>query len=447
MNLISNQSRTDTPITESLKRIDYRLFGVLILTGLLPTVYTTFRINLLGNLPGDWGYNIASQLTWLNVTYEVVHEALMLPMLFLIGRFLREREQFNRVVSNGLLLVGVLYLTLSTITIVFSRPLVIFMAQQTGLVEATVSYIRLEAVSLVLAAVVRYLTLVLLALRRERSLLGVLVLQLGFSVTFDALFLSPLRFSLQMGVNGIAITNIVVNSILIATLILMVRASGVDLFGPGFRFDTEWLKDWVRVGGLSGLESLVRNTAFVLMVIRLVNVVQEQGTFWVTNSFIWGWLLIPVLALGELIKRDVAENEQAIHTHTPAYVVLTAACVGVWLVTIPLWRPFIRDVMGVANADVVLRLSLVSLAFYVAFAFNNIADSVFYGTGRTDLMLYQSLLVNSVFYGGLFVLYQLEVYRPTLIGIAVMFGAGIAIDSAITFVLYRRFRRTVAVAA
>ena len=90
-------------IVSSLKRINYRLFAVLVLTGLLPTVYTTVRIHFLGALPGDWGFNIASQLTWLNVTYEVVHEALMLPMLFLIGRFLQSREQFSKAVSNGLL--------------------------------------------------------------------------------------------------------------------------------------------------------------------------------------------------------------------------------------------------------------------------------------------------------------------------------------------------------
>ena len=439
-------SNPDTPnlIVSSLKRINYRLFAVLVLTGLLPTVYTTIRIHFLGALPGDWGFNIASQLTWLNVTYEVVHEALMLPMLFLIGRFLQSREQFSRAVSNGLLLVISLYVVLSTFTAVFAQPLVVFMAQKTELVDATVSYIRLEAIALVLAAVVRFFTLVLLTLKRDVNLFIVLVIQLVLSVVFDSLFLSPLSFSLQLGVNGIAITNIIVNMILIIVLVMMVRRENVALFGSGFKIDVQWLKDWLRVGGLSGLESFVRNAAFVLMVIRLVNVVQEQGTFWVTNNFIWGWLLIPVLALGELIKRDVAENQHAVRTHTPAYAILTAAFVAIWLLSIPLWRPFIRDVMGVANADIVFRLSLISLVFYITFAFNNIADSVFYGRGRTDLMLYQSLIVNIIFYGGLFILYQLGIYRPTLVGIAVMFGVGIAIDSAITFVMYRRFRRSIA---
>jgi hypothetical protein len=38
------------------------------------------------------------------------------------------------------------------------------------------------------------------------------------------------------------------------------------------------------------------------MVIRLVKIVQEQGTFWVTSSFIWGWLLIPMDDVAEYYR-------------------------------------------------------------------------------------------------------------------------------------------------
>ena len=41
---------------------------------------------------------------------------------------------------------------------------------------------------------------------------------------------------------------------------------------------------------------------FLLMVIRLVKIVQEQGTFWVTSSFIWGWLLIPIDDVAEYYR-------------------------------------------------------------------------------------------------------------------------------------------------
>lgn len=30
------------------------------------------------------------------------------------------------------------------------------------------------------------------------------------------------------------------------------------------------------------------------MISRMVNVVGEQGTYWVANNFIWSWLLLPI---------------------------------------------------------------------------------------------------------------------------------------------------------
>ena len=68
------------------------------------------------------------------------------------------------------------------------------------------------------------------------------------------------------------------------------------------------MKEFFEIGGISGLESFVRNLAYMVMISRMVNVVGEQGTYWVANNFIWGWLLLPVIQLGELIKEETAEN-------------------------------------------------------------------------------------------------------------------------------------------
>ena len=60
-----------------------------------------------------------------------------------------------------------------------------------------------------------------------------------------------------------------------------------------------WMKEFIKVGGISGLESFVRNFAYMFMIVRMVNIVSEQGTYWVANNFIWGWLLLPILQLQE----------------------------------------------------------------------------------------------------------------------------------------------------
>ncbi|WP_157097529.1 hypothetical protein [Photobacterium sp. J15] len=56
-------------------------------------------------------------------------------------------------------------------------------------------------------------------------------------------------------------------------------------------------------------------------------------------------------------------------------------------------------------------------------------------------MLYQSLIVNTFYYGGAFILYQNGWFVPNLNSIAVMFGVGITIDAAITFLLYSLHRK------
>jgi hypothetical protein len=433
-------------LEDQLAHIDFRLFGILVMTGLLPTIYLTVRINFLGALPADWGYNIASQLTWLNVMYEVLHEALLLPMMYLIGRHILDSERFSTAVASGLALIVVLFSVMSALTIMATPALVEFMAQETELIPTTIRYIRLESVALGLGAITRFLILVLLAQKDRVGMILMLALQLLLSVVFDSWLLSSLPFSLQLGVVGIAFSNLAVNAILISVGITRLELRGLRLWQFN-RLDIRWLRDWARVGGLSGAESFVRNAAFVLMIVRLINVVGEQGTFWITNNFIWGWLLVPVLALGELVRRDAAQDVGRAVQNGRAYGLVTFAIILLWIVTIPLWRGFIEDVMGVNDSAAVFRLALISLGFYFVFALNNIADSVFYGSGRTDLMLYQSLIVNIIYYGGLFVLFHLGMFVPSLTGIAVMFGAGIAIDSAITFVMYRRFSRSVPVPA
>jgi len=244
---------------------------------------------------------------------------------------------------------------------------------------------------------------------------------------------------LNIGVNGIARTNIIVNIILLIVMFLVFKRLNIQIIIKTVSLDFSWLKEWFVIGGMSGLESFVRNAAFILMVLRLVNVVAEQGPFWVTNSFIWGWLLLPVLQLGELIKRDSAVNSRQYKEKIPGYFALTVLIIIIWIVSIPLWDIFINKVMGIENYQNILNLSLISLGFYIVFALNNVVDSIFYGHGRTDLMLYQSLIVNIVFYGLAFILYITGFFVPTLTGIAIMFGTGIVFDSLITFIMFYYF--------
>lgn len=141
------------------------------------------------------------------------------------------------------------------------------------------------------------------------------------SILLDCLFFSNLPFSLRLGVNGIGWSNLAANGILFVVALALLAREGVPLGG---KLSFGWAREFFQVSSLSGLESFVRNFAYMAMVVRMVNVVQEQGLYWTANNFIWGWLLLPVTQLGELVKRDVATNAGRLRQKVRNYAVMTA---------------------------------------------------------------------------------------------------------------------------
>ena len=419
----------------SFKKVNYKLFTALILLGLIPTIYTTFRIFLIGQLPGDWGFSIASQLSWVNLLYEILQEAIILPLFYFIGMAIKNKLELENKFRTGLLFTAAIYGTLSLIIIIFAVPMIKFMAQDVTLINETASYIRLETIAAIFMTLVKFSIVTLVVINKDKYLYFVLGLQMIITILVDVFLVSNLNFSLQLGVNGIAISNIIVNSLLMVLVYFILKKEDINLFSKE-KLSFTWIKDLSKIGGISGLESFIRNLAFMLMVIRMVNVVGEQGTFWVANNFIWGWLLLPVLQLGELVKRDCGESESAIKEKTLGYFGITVIIVTVWFASIPLWKPFLRDLLQFENYQDVYQIALVSIGFYVLFAFNNVIDSIFYGIGKTKYMLFQSVVINTAFYGGLFILYITGIYQPTLLLIAIMFAAGIAFDSLLTYFMF-----------
>ena len=419
----------------SLKRINYRLFFAILIVMFIPTIYQTVRIHFLGNMPSDWGINIASQLSWINLLYEIIQEALILPLFYILGKSLNNAEELENKIKSGLLITGIIYSVLSVIIFIFANQFVIAMAQNKELLQQTVVYIRLETIAGIFSTITRFLMLVFIILGKAKYMYILLILQMVLSIIFDTFLISDLDISLNIGVNGIAISNIFVNISLICLGIILLRKINVNIFN-GKKMSFSWVKEWYKVGKFSGLESFVRNLVFMIMIIRMVNIISEQGSYWVANNFIWGWLLLPALALSDLMKKEVAEDKENIKNNTLGYFILSTIFVVLWLVSIPLWKPFLRYIMNVTGYETVFFIVIVQTIFYIVFIYNNICDSAFYGTGRTDYMLIQSLIVNIGYYGIAFILYVNGVFIPTLLSISLLFGLGLVMDFIPTVILY-----------
>lgn len=425
-----------------VEKINVKLWLVLILSSLVPLIYTTTRIHFIGSMPDAWAFSIAAQVAWLNIGYEVINEALLLPLAFILGQVIKTKDEFQQRAATSLGVVVLTYAVVTAFVLVFTPQLVSAMQQQESLLVQTIEYIRLESIAIFVSSAYLFFNLVLVLHNKQKVLYSLLVIQTVLTILCDTLLVSQLSMSLQLGVTGIAITNIVVNSVLVVVSFNLLSLNGFILDLRKVTLNTaDWLKEWFKIGSRSGLESLVRNTAFVVMILQLMNQLQQAGTFWVANGFIWGWLLLPVLTLGQLVKQDAATNNGLTTQKINRYLLVTCGIFLIWLVSAPLWESFIRSVMGVGNADQVANLVYLMIGFYVIFALNNVIDSYFYGIGRTDLMLYQSLAVNTLFYGSAFALYQFGWFVPTLERVAIMFGLGITFDAVLTWGLYAMLRK------
>lgn len=302
-------------------KINYRLYASLLVMGLCPAIYQAVRIFFLGQMPDPGAYSIAGQLSWVQLLYEIVQETVLLPLYFFLGQVVSDKAVFGNRVRSGLWLTAGIWTALAVALSAFARPLLGWMAAAPDIIDASAAYIRIESFANIFATLFSFALVALVTLSREKWLYVLTGARLVFSILLDCLLLSNLPFSLRIGVNGIGWSNLAANGILFAVALVLLVREGVPLGG---KLSFGWAREFFRVGSLSGLESFVRNFTYMVMVVRMINVVQEQGLYWTANNFIWGWLLLPITQLGELVKRDVATAAGSLRQKVRSYAVLTA---------------------------------------------------------------------------------------------------------------------------
>ena len=415
----------------SLSTINYKLYFALLVLGLAPTVYTTMRVFFLGSLPGEYSFSIAGQLSWVNLLYEIINEAIILPLFYFIGKVANDKKEFANRVKTGMLMSFGVYLILSVAIVCFTKPFLLLMATDVNIFDASATYIRIESIANIFLILTQFTHVVLVTINKSKYLYILTLARLVLSLVCDTFLVSSLPISLTLGVNGIGYSNIVVNIVLLAVSLVLISKENINIFDKA-KLNFAWVKEFIKIGGISGLESLVRNIAYMAMISRMVNVVGEQGTYWVANNFIWGWLLLPVLQLSELIKQETAIDKDNIRKNSLGYFGLTAIISVLWFINVPLWKPFMANVLQFNDVNKLFELVLVLVGFYVLYAFQNVFDSVFYGLGKTNYMLFESVVTNTVYYGVAFILYLMGVWTPSLIEIALLFGIGNAFDSIVS---------------
>ena len=434
--LLSNTMSTMGTLRLSLRRFHWRLYLTLIFRYALPTIYLTVRVFLLGSLPSDSAVNIASQMAWVNILLEVFEEALLQPLYHCFGSeiIIADEVSLKNKVKTGFMVCTVVYIAFSSITAASARVLVQVMGQRKDLECTTVDYIRLQLCGIVAAGLGKYFMLLLVVMEENKHLLVALTIQMLFSVLFDIILVSQLSISWNLGIMGIAISTVATAIIVLAyTLIICWRKVGMKCSDICSKCDFSWFKRWTRVGVFSAADSLIRNVVYLVVVLRAMNLLKEQDSYWITNNFIWSWLLMPVLPLAELLKQDVSSRQTLPHWKfkMTAYLVISLAIIGIWAVTIPAWKSFITTVLKASNPDLVNGLALQLLPCYMFSIINSLFSAVFYARGRTELLTIGTIFVSLLLIT-LFLMMTFNILAASVKLVAWIFGGGLIAGSLVS---------------
>ncbi|MBR3543466.1 MAG: hypothetical protein IKN82_07230 [Treponema sp.] len=283
-------------------------------------------------------------------------------------------------------------------------------------------YLFLESFSMLISYVSAFM-IILFTLNDDHKTVGTLIiLKLVLLALFDYIFISKFKDI------GASYSEIIVHAaIAIAAFALAIHRKYIA-FG---KCEISWIKDWGKIGTFSGIQIFLDNFIYAIMICKMVNAVAESGNYWVANNFIWGWLLVPVNCLAEIVKKN--NLEKLTMKNTWRYAI---AIVALWIITMPLWNWFISRPMA-SNSTAILSIVFPAIPFYFAFIPSVLIDAWFISKGKTVYTMINSIACNIGYYGILFILFKKGVFTANMNFIILMFGFGLIFHLLVSILLYQ----------
>lgn len=416
----------------NFKTFDWKMYLALCLLALVPAIYQTVVTKLITSYTNPGSLDIVGQMEWFDLIDETIRAFLIVPMYSVLSKAYK-KENFNQVVFKlGIIVVG-LYALFSLGTFFWGINIINYMNPNEIDVVAAYRYLSLETVAFMIGIIFSYANVVFLVIDKSRYMYAFLATKIALALLADFVLIPGL------GIDGIAVSNIIANGVMGALAIGLLIYIKQLRPGKYSKEDLPHFKDWGRIGLFAGGQQFVDNIVYALMICRLVNVVSESGNYWVSNNFIWGWLLIPITCLAEIIRKDAGADGYKLKQTN--YYSITLFSIIVWFVLIPTYQWFFGMVQGLDNPGRIFEIVVKNLGFYIAYALCQIPDAIFVGMGKTKYNVINSLFCNIVYYGIWFLLWKTGAVVMNMDMIIVMFGVGNVVHLGVSLLEEKVFLR------
>ncbi len=402
---------------KQLKSFNWRLFIALCLLALIPAIYQTIKTFIISTNNQSEIFDIIGQMEWFDLINETILAFLIVPLYSVLNNiFKNDKDRFPEYIFKTGLISFVIYGLFSAGVLIYGTVLIKAMNADTSNLNVVNRYLQLETVAFMIGIIVNFVNVVFVVIGKTKNVYFFLIINTVLSLIADFVLIP------NFGVYGIAASNITVNLILAGFSFALLYKQGYIKICKFSKNDITIVKSWGKIGAFSGVQQFIDNLIYAVMICKMVNLVAEQGNYWIANNFIWSWLLIPVTALAEIIKRDCKNGYKNLKQFN--YYFIAIVVIVFWAATVPLWTPFYRYAENLSNASEIFSITIKLAPFYIAYAGSVIVDSIFIGLGKTFYNAINSLIINFVYYGVFFVLYLTNTLTFTLDVIILMFGFG-----------------------
>lgn len=425
---------------KQLRSFNWQLFAALCAAALIPAIYQTVKTFIISYSTDVSAFDVIGQMEWFDLINETLQAFLVVPLYSVLNKiFVSDNENFAKYTFKTGLLTVVIYSLFSVGVLLYGTKLIAAMNPADTDIAEVSTYLRLETVAFMAGIVATFANVVFVVVGKAKNVYIFLAINTLLSVIADFVLIPA------FGVRGVAISNIAVNALLAVAAFLLLYFQKHIRFCLFRKDDLPVMKNWLVVGLYSGAQQFVDNFVYAVMVCKMVNAVSEQGNYWIANNFIWGWLLIPITALTEVIRRDCKDGYENLHRFN--YIFVAAATVLLWIISLPLWIPFFRFAENLPNANEIFVIALKLAPFYIAYIGCAIIDNIFVGLGKTMYNMINSLIINIVYYGIFYILYVTGALHFSLDVIILMFGFGMVMHLLISIAeeklfLKKRLTRT-----
>ena len=406
-----------------IKKVYTKEYWLLIGIGFLPLMWKILEICFISSYNN--ALKILGQIALISIIFKVFEESILNPLYKTLSKLNLKSDEEKQTIINKFLqyyLVATIIFTLFVYAL--SKNILRISKIPSYIFEETLKFIKIYIIASGFGVVSKYLyTCSLINKDNKKMLIYFLIKSIATTILFICLV--P-KFSFGLGVNGVAISELIIN---ILTIIFLINT----------RLKTSKqkaninIKDYLKLFCFSFIETLIRNIVYYFVILVFINTLDNQDLYFVSNEFIWSIMLVPTLAQSSLIKQDLANNNDS---SLKPYFINSLILIAFIVLLIPVALFVFKYIYRLQNYMEFFIVLLKLLPCYSIFIIDSIIESYFISTGKMHHILVQTFITNILVYLTALILYLCGVWTVTLNSIILLFNLGVIISSIYTISAY-----------